>query len=430
MPNIEPGAGGEWRNHGLVVLAGMAGMALTTVHVYSMGAFLAPIEQEFAWSRSEITFGFTLMTVVGAVMAPFFGALIDKVGPRRLGIAGVAIYCAILSSLSFATGNVWTWWGLWFLLSFGGLFIKPTIWTAAVSSLFSKGRGLALAVTLCGTGIGSTFVPILSNYLINEFGWRGGYVALAGICAAIVLPLVFFFLHSAKDNHRRSGASASIAAAEILPGLTAREALLSWRFLKLAIAAFCVTLAIISFVVNLIPIMSANGLSRDTAVAIAGAVGITSVIGRLATGFLLDRLNGNIIGGIVVLAPIFSCACLLVAPQSPLVALIAIVVLGLALGAELDVVAYLATRHFGMRAYGTIFGTIVGLWAVATGIGPLGASFIYDETGSYELALWLYIPLFLLASGALFSLGKYPEFETPEAVIEEEILMGQVAPAE
>lgn len=406
-------AKGEWRRHWTVVLVGLLGMALGTVHIYSTGVFLAPLEAEYGWSRSQIMFGFTLLTFVGASLAPFVGALIDRFGPRRLALAGILLYCGFLAALSLTVSSIYSWWGLWMLLAIGGLFTKPTMWTAAVSSLFVEGRGLALAVTLCGTGLGSALVPMLSHQLIQHFGWRMSYLALAAICVVILFPLAWVYFTSASDNARRR-VDNDTSEVLPLPGLTAREAILSRRFLQLAAAAFCITVAIIGLVMNLVPIMSDNGLSRDTAAAIAGAVGITSIIGRIGTGYLLDRLNGNIIGGLVVLVPIVSCLCFILAPQSVVVTLLAVILLGLALGAELDVIAYLVTRHFGMRSFGMVFGCIVSLWSVATGLGPLSASYIFDISSSYQPALWLFIPLFMLASLLLFTMGPYPDFQSAE----------------
>ncbi len=413
MSQIGSTAVAEWRQHWTVVLVASLGMALATVHIYSTGVFIAPLEAEYQWSRSEIMFGFTLLAFAGASLAPFVGALIDRVGPRRLALAGIVTYCGFLAALSLATANIYSWWGLWMLLAIGGLLTKPTMWTAAVSSLFSSGRGLALAVTLCGTGLGSSLVPVLSNWLIGQFGWRGSYIAMASICLVILLPLAVMFFTSASDNaRRRPGAGGGRVLS--LPGLTAREALLSRRFAQLALAAFCITLAIIGLVMNLVPIMVDNGLGRETAALIAGAVGLTSIAGRLATGHLLDRLNGNVIGGVVVLVPIVCCLCFIYAPLSVPLTLFAVILLGLALGAELDVVAYLATRHFGLRSYGLVFGCIVSLWSVATGLGPLAASYVYDTYGTYQPALWAFIPLFAVASLALFTMGPYPVFQLVE----------------
>jgi hypothetical protein len=77
---------------------------------------------------------------------------------------------------------------------------------------------------------------------------------------------------------------------------------------------------------------------------------------------------------------------------------------------ELDAVAYLVGRHFGMRNYGTLFGTIAGLLALATGLGPVLLNLVYDATGGYKLVLLAYIPLSLLSAAMFASLGRYPVF--------------------
>src|SRR3546814_16947049 len=82
--------------------------------------------------------------------------------------------------LSLAQQPIWTWWALWTFLASASLFIKPTVWIAAVTSLFSASRGLSLAVTLCSTGIASSFVPLLTVFLLEDFGWRTPYLLPIG----------------------------------------------------------------------------------------------------------------------------------------------------------------------------------------------------------------------------------------------------------
>src|SRR3546814_18111484 len=97
---------------------------------------------------------------------------------------------------SLAQQPIWTWWALWTFLASASLFIKPTVWIAAVTSLFSASRGLSLAVTLCSTGIASSFVPLLTVFLLADFVWRTTYLLLGGIAAVAGIPILFilFFL--------------------------------------------------------------------------------------------------------------------------------------------------------------------------------------------------------------------------------------------
>ena len=115
-----------------------------------------------------------------------------------------------------------------------------------------------------------------------------------------------------------------------------------------------------------------------------------------------------------LIVPVFSSLLILAFPGSVPVASAAVLILGLSLGAELDCVAYLTTRHFGMKAFGTIFGVISGILAFATGLGPFLVNLGYDLTGGYTITLQAYVPLSLLASALFFSLGRYPQFRTPQ----------------
>jgi MFS family permease len=290
--------------------------------------------------------------------------------------------------------------------------IKPTIWTSGVSSMFTKGRGLALSAMLCGTGLGSSLTPIVSNWLIDTWGWRGAFVGLGLFWALLVVPAVFFLFSSVKDRHR-SGTLLHAPTPD-LTGVAIREGLISWTFFKLATAAFVTSLAIVSFTANLVPIFSSQGIPRSEAAGIAGVIGFATVAGRLTGGYLLDRINGGLVGGVSVAMPIPSCVLLLCFPGDLHAAVAAALLLGLSLGVELDAVAYLSTRHFGMRNFGVLFGTISGLLSLATGLGPLLVSLSYDYNKTYDFVLMAYIPLCALASVLFLSLGRYPVFDKSE----------------
>ena len=408
-------AGAEWKRNWSVVLSGAMGMALASTSIYSLGIFIAPLEAEFGWSRAEISAGLTINTVLSVLVSPFVGMLLDRVGVRRIGIFGVVAFCLMFACLSLASSSLWTWWGLWLLLGASALAIKPTIWTTSVSSMFRTSRGLALSVMLCGTALGSSLTPVVGTYLIEAYGWRQGCVALSAFWAALVIPPVCLFLTSARDKQLRAEASTMpIEPPPVLTGMMMRDALRSWRFIRLALAGFVTTLVIVSFVSNLIPILSSRGFERQTAANLAGLVGMATIVGRLSGGFLLDRTNGNIVGAASVGLSIIPALLLLFYPGSTMVAAAAVLILGLTLGSELDAVAYLTTRHFGLKHFGGIFGTISGILALGTGLGPFFVSLTYDLSKSYDNVLMAYIPLALLAAALFLSLGRYPDFDPPK----------------
>jgi MFS family permease len=131
---------------------------------------------------------------------------------------------------------------------------------SGVSSMFLKGRGLALSLMLCGTGLGSSLTPIIGNYLIESAGWRMAYNGLAAFWLVLAGPVIYFMFTSAHDLQRIKAPSAPPAA--VLLGVSARQGRLSWRFVRLAAAGFLAALTVVSFVANLVPIMTSQGLAR------------------------------------------------------------------------------------------------------------------------------------------------------------------------
>lgn len=399
----------EWRKHWTVVLSAASGLALGTVYVYSIGVMMAPIERELGWSRSEISSGPTISAVLAVLFSPFVGMAIDRFGPRRIGIAGTVLVCLAIASLAGTTHSIWYWWAAWTFIGFATLLAKPTVWAAGVSGLFDASRGLALSITFCGSGIGSAIIPLMTFYLIEHFGWRGAYVGLAAIWGAIAMPLVYFFFIDANDRLRRP--TDARAKPAVLPGLTARQGFESSPFFKLAAAAFALSVAATACITNMVPILTFTGLQREAAAAVAGLVGISTIIGRLSGGFLLDRYRANKIAAVCALLPTASCLLLLAFPGSLTASSIAVLILGTAFGAEYDSVAYLVSRIFGLRSFGALFGTIIGLLSFAAGIGPLCANMIYDKTGSYFPVLWGFIPFSLLSSVLFLEVDSDPLFD-------------------
>lgn len=402
----------EWRLHWTVLLACVAGVTLSTVHTYTLGVMIGPLEQEFGWSRAQISTGPLILAVIALFTAPLVGLAVDKFGPRRIALFGVVLFCSALALLSTANADIVSWWLLWVLMALGAMSVAPIVWTAAVTSLFSANRGMALAIALCGAGLGGMLVPRITHQLVEAYEWRGAYIALALMFGAIVLPLTLFLFHGAADRHRAQDKKAAQAA---LPGMTPRAAFTSARFLKLAAAAAIISFAVCTLIANAVPILVSEGHPRASAASIAGLVGLGAIFGRLGGGYLLDRLDANLVAAASVLAPIITAAILIIAPGDALAASFAFLILGLAVGTELDACAYLAARHFGLKSFGTLFGVINGMLLFANGVAPLIANHIYDVTRSYDAAVWAVIPACLISATLFATLGPYAVFDQAPA---------------
>lgn len=413
-----PGAN-EFRQHGLILLPAMAGIMLCAIPGYSLGVMIGPLEQEFGWTRAQISTGPLIISMIALLVAPLVGMAVDRFGTRAIGIVGPILFTGALALLSITAPDIRSWWALWLVLGVASMFVIPTVWTAAINRYFDHNRGLALAIALCGTGIGAAAFPFLTNTLVNAFGWRGAYVGLAVIGVAIVLPLVLLLFHD-PDVGNDKAATDGPQSAGGQKGMALAEGFRSPRFLKLAAAAALFSVAICALTANAVPVLIAEGLDRAGAAAMAGLIGLGSILGRLGGGLLLDRFNAGAVAAVSVLTPIITIAIFLGTDQSVVGAGIACFVLGLSVGTELDACAYLAARHFGLRSFGALFGAINGLLLFGAGVAPLLANHVYDVTRSYDAVLWAIIPACVVTALLFLALGPYPVFDEGEAFVRDE----------
>mgnify|MGYP006265998753 CR=1 FL=1 len=406
----------EWKTYWTLPAAAALGYATSVIHIYGLSPYITPLEEAFGWSRAQVTVGLTIATVINGIFAVPIGIMVDRLGPRLVGIAGVILTTSAFAFMSTATGSSGNWWLLWMLIAFATLPVQATVWTSAVASRFEVSRGLALAITLSGASLAATVFPPLASYLIENFGWRTAFVGQAGTWAAITLPMLVFFFRGAKDDTTK--APEGSVATQPLPGVDARVAMRTTIFLRLFVACLLFTFTIIALVVHFIPILMGYGVDRLAAAGAASLIGVFSIVGRLGTGLLLDRFPGSYVGAAAFLLPILACLLLMTAGSVPAAQLLAAAVIGLTLGSEVDVVAYLTTRHFGLRNFGTIYGGLLLALSLGTAFGPLAAASVFDLDGSYTSFLFLTILFMAISSIALASL-PHPGFsgERKEEVI-------------
>ncbi len=405
----------EWRAHWPVVMSGGFATTLLMVYMYSTGVMIAPLQSEFGWSRAQISSGPMLVALTTVALAPFVGATIDRYGPRRIGLSGASLYCVSLACLSLTTSAIASWWLIWLAVGITSTAVNPAVWSAGVSGLFSASRGLALAITLTGTGLGTMLVPLVGAFFLELYGWRTAYVCIALSWAVSVIPMIYFFFHGAQDKLRMGKIGPGDSLANPRSAVTRRDALTSPKFLKIAVASCGITLVVTAVNVNMVPLLTDNATPLATAARIAGLAGIGSVLGRLVGGYLLDHFNANLVGGITVAIPVLSLAILAVLPGSLLLAAFAVFTLGIAIGVEYDAVAYITVDHFGIHNFGTLFSTIAGLLALVGGFGPLAMNYIFDMTGSYSPMLWAFMPVCVISSALFLTLGSPDEASTDRA---------------
>ncbi|WP_044564194.1 MFS transporter [Azospirillum sp. B4] len=403
------GALDEFRQGWRTVLAAATGVGLgiTGLTFYTLGIFIGPLSQEFGWSRTAISSATLLTTATTLFLGPLVGRLVDRIGGRRVGLASLLLLALGLAALSRIGPTLTS-----FYLTFGGAMVLgagtlPIVWTRAVNASFTQARGLALGLTLTGTGVCSILAPPFTQWLIATHGWRAAYLGQAALVAALGL-LVVGALFQDNPASTRTKAPAPATPVPSAPGATLAEARRTRQFWFLAVGLLFASFAVASLIVHLVPILVGNGLDRGSAVQIASLLGFAIIIGRLGVGSLVDRLPPPAVSAAVMTAAAVGCGLLYLSAGDLALVLPGVLLVGFAAGAEVDLVAFLVGRYFGLRSYGEIYGWQLGFFALGAGLGPMGVGRLYDLTGGYGAGLAACALGFLVGAIALGTLGPSP----------------------
>jgi predicted MFS family arabinose efflux permease len=386
-----------WR----VVAASAAGVyvSFASLFVYTFGILLKPLAETFAWSREGISAGFGVAAMMIAVCSPLLGQLFDRFGPRRVILPCLTIFGLAFASLSLLTPHLWHLYATLAVLGMVGNGTAQMAYSRAVTTWFDAHRGLALALMMCGGALGAMTLPPLAQWIINAVGWRSAVVILGVGALVIGLPTVAFCVRerpaAERDRARESR------------GATVAEGLASRGFWILAAVLFFASIAQNGAIAHLSALLTDRGVSAGSAAAAVSVMGGASLLGRLVTGWLIDRYFAAWVSfGLLALAA--SGTFLLAGAQSFLAGALGAALIGFGMGGEADVIPYMLSRYFGLRSFATLYGLTWTVYAIAGAIGPIVMGKAFDATGSYE-ALLTQLSVVMLGVATLMLIApRYP----------------------
>jgi MFS family permease len=397
----------EFRAHWKVVLASAVGFGLgmSGLPIYTNGVFLPEITQEFGWSFARVQTSSMVTGLSILITAPIMGWLTDKVGPKPVTVTSLLAFGLSYMLLSRLNGDYTLFLLTWALIALSGSGTQATVWTRTVATWFSSGRGMALGLTLLGTGVSAIIAPSAAAWLVGASGWRTGYLLLGALPLVIALPLVVWLL----PNRKAVAAQRAKAV-----GVTPREAFRDWRYWLIGGVLFVIAITVAGLIPNLVKMALMQGLTRSEGAALTGAIGLFVVLGRLSCGYLLDRFWGPAVALAFFCALPLGCLLLSFDGIGVLGVGAAAALIGLAAAAEFDVIPYLIGRYFGTKRFGLLVGIINIFFALGAAFGPVMFGRVLDVTGSYDTILLIAAPLCLAASAMLLLLGRYPTFPPPD----------------
>jgi MFS family permease len=392
---------------GLVILACAVGMALgvATFLIYAFGVFIDPIATELDAGRGDVSLALTLGILGNLVAAPLIGMLSDRYGARKMILFGVVALSVTLASFSLVQ-NVKQLYLAALLMVLFAAGSGPITYARVISIWFTERRGLALGLTMAGLGVGGAIAPVLSQALIDDYGWRMAYRYLGVIILIVSFPVLFLIIRDRppkKVDQVSSGAKAVDVQEE---GLSVGDSVKKGAFWVMAIGFFLVALGNSGGLVHLPPLLTDAGLTPQRAAFYAFVMGVGVTIGRASAGFLLDKFHAPYVAIGFLFGPILAYLYFL-SGIDPAYALIPVLLFGIGIGAEFDIIPYLITRYFGLKNFGAIYGIQIVTFSLGTGMGPAVMGFGYDKYGSYDPTLVFAIGALVLGSLLLTRLRKY-----------------------
>ena len=384
----------------LIVVVCACGLAVGqgAINVFAAGVFIKPIADSLQLGRGTVSTAIGVSSVVTAITAPFFGRALDAWGVRRPLLLSIALF----GIATGASGSISSPTGLFLLYAMSGLVgvgQNPTAYSKVLAAYFDRRRGLAMGLALAGVGLGTALMPAFTARLMENVGWRTSYVCLGALILVLAFLPVLFWLP--EPPTRSSGGR------DVSGGCTRfRRPFERRQYWTLAIAFFLITVAVNGALVHVVPLLTDRGMPTSAAAETIAAAGMALVVGRVAAGYVMDRVFAPYVAIAALLGPIAGLAVLgwNALSLSPVVGT---ALLGLGIGVEVDLMSFLVTRYFGLRAFGALHGLQFAALVLGNAVGASVLGWSFQLLQSYQPA-FVVLELLLLVAMVLFAtLGPY-----------------------
>jgi MFS family permease len=392
---------------GLGIACGVAVLIPAT-----MGLLVGPLRGELGWTSSQIFLAPVFNTAGIVLVAPFIGGLVTRYGARRVICVSFAAEALLIASFSQLGSDIH-----WFYARFAALAVFASgttaiTFAAVISRWFDRRRGLALGIALAGYGLGGAVWSLALRWLIDQFGWRAMFLWQAGIIAAFVLPILLLCIRNDPESLGMSmdGSRDSVSeryAKRPVEGRTLREAVGTRQYWLMLTTFFLIGTAVTSVIFHIVPLLKAQGESTRLASEAQASLWAVLVLGRVSTGWLMDRFFAPRVALAFLVLPIVGIS-MLAAGSTGVVGFCAAILVGLAAGAEADIIAYLVGRYFGLKHYAMIYATFFSIYALGSGLGPAGTARAVERAGGYGQVLWVLAGVLIVAAFLLLGFRPYP----------------------
>jgi MFS family permease len=380
--------------------------------MHSYAVFLVAFIEEFRWSRAETSIAYSVSQLVAGASSPLVGALVDRLGARRMLLLGGGLLVLGLLASAFIS----TLWQIILLygvvMTIGANCLGLVVFVPLLSRHFVRRRGMAISIVQSANGFGRAASAPFVQLLIATLGWRKTYLVQAIFMAAVV-PLLASLFRRAAQSPVAAGRGAvpdGLAPTPLSPEWSLGEAIRTPHFWLLfsvylftGLGSFLVSLHQLAFAVD-------QGFDKLYAAGVLGLGSFLAIAGTIFTGTLSDYIGREtsaiLAYGISILGVV--CALLITSPDQGWLLWLHACFFGLTWGARGPAITAKTADLFPGRQLGTILGVITIGSGIGSAAGSWAAGWIFDLSGSYRLAFLLSIAAYLCGCVAFWALRRPP----------------------
>lgn len=385
-----------WR---LVAAAFVASFTTAGVQAYVSGAFFIPMSDDLGWTRAEFLYGQTLGQFVMGFFGFFIGASVDRWGARPLMLIGATILAVSLVWISGIT-ELWQWIALRGTISMiGAALLGNLVVNVTLSKWFVERRGRAIGFSSMGVSFAGVVLPTVMTFVIDEFGWRTAWRALAVFVLVLGYPAALLMRRTPEDmglhpdgktDHEMATGGGAAVIADFANSFTRREALRTKTLYMLVLAFGLGSVGLSTMIVITIPYLSDSGYSRSTAALMMSIMAIPAALSKPLWGYMGDRWSERLITSASFLINVAALVLIISATAAhatgPLVA--GYLLVGLGFGAQIPLQESIWGTYFGRRHIGAVRSAAMPMALLFSAGGPLVVATYYDRFGDYNGALY------------------------------------------
>jgi sugar phosphate permease len=376
--------------------------SLVGIMFYGLPFFFDFWVKDFGWSRATVTSGNVVgKVIVGPLLGFAAGWFIDRFGPKRLMLFGIAT--AGIAVMGFSTmTSLWQFYFFYFLVAVGYMCGGPLPNQVLISRWFDRSRGRAMGIAYIGIGVGGMLVPQIARWLNVAMSWRSSLIALGALMLIVAFPMALFV----KENPEKKLKDSKPGE----PTISFKSILKNKSFYLLAIGSMCSIGAVSGVSQNLklffsLDLKYTQGMAANVISLVLGA----SIIGRLLMGWLADKMPKKYVM-MLIYTLISGSILLLYFAASPGIVYLFAFIFGIGLGGDYMIIPLMAAELFGVKVMGRVMGLVLIVDGLGEAFGPILAGAIRDRTGSYSMGFTALIVLSVIGTFAIALLpGKKQE---------------------